>query len=161
MKNPPDHTQPSADEFKATARREFEFLLDEFGFREQPIPTNGAPENPVAVWFTSETTRVVVEGINWGSTARVAIGRAVAAEQFENFDLLDLATARSADRRAFDESRGNQLKQLATLAAILHDNGRDVLEGDFSVFPDLRAVVARRAAERRKPPVTGRPKLPG
>ncbi len=143
----PNASRPTPDEFRARVRSAFGFLVDTMGFHVEPIPTSGF-HNPVAVWFANDTTRIVVEGINWGMNARVAVGRA--SEAFENFDLADLVAVREphAEQSATDRD-GGQLTQLPQMAEWLLAYGGDVLAGDFCIFPQLQARVAQRAAQFR------------
>ena len=129
----PQASPPTPDEFRARVRSEFGFLVDTAGFREESVPSSGF-HNPVAVWFATDTTRIVVEGINWGMNARVALGQASGA--FENFDLEDLVAelAPETDMPAA-EREGGQLTQLPRLAEWLRVFGADVLSGDFRVIP--------------------------
>src|SRR5690349_1684609 len=94
---------PSPDGFRAQARDSFAFLGRDYGFQEQPIPAG--LHNPVAVWFVNTSTRVVVEGINHASDARVAIGRAGPIESFEDIDLQDLAAVRCPALALRDDQR--------------------------------------------------------
>src|SRR5262245_2077899 len=117
---------PTPAEFRAQARQAFAFLAREFGFREEAIPAG--LHNPVAVWFVNETTRVVIEGINYGVNARVAIGRCGQPDEFENNDLHDLATVcrptlalNEEQMRA--EEQGGQWVQLPRMAAWLRECG--------------------------------------
>jgi hypothetical protein len=137
---------PRCEEFRDRARYEFQFLEREYGFHEEPIPTDQNPYlNQYAVWFASPTTRVVVEGINWGMNARVALGRAGSLTDFENYDLGDLLAIRQPDLAG--GISGGQDEQLAQFAKALREVAADVLRGDRSIFPDLAVRVERRRAE--------------
>ncbi len=75
---------PSLDEFKASCRAEFSYLVHEFGFTEEPLPQgrhlashcielpNGKFINGFAVWFWNGSLRIIVEGVNWGLHADMA-----------------------------------------------------------------------------------------
>jgi hypothetical protein len=76
---------PTPAEFRERARVAFAFLFDEYECREESIPA--ADQNPVAVWVANDTTRVIVEGINHGANARVALGHTGPPDAFENIDL--------------------------------------------------------------------------
>jgi len=100
------------EEFRDRARRELQFL-DELGFREEPIPTGENPFlNMCAVWFVGPTTRVVVEGINYGMNARVALGSAGSAAAFEDYDLGDLLVVRRLPSPPGLVAGSNQVDQL-------------------------------------------------
>jgi hypothetical protein len=129
-------------EFRAAVAREFAFLATDFGFAEERVRR---PGNEFSVWFVNATTRVIVEGIHWGGSARVAFGSAGARERFENFDLLDLVSIRRPDRMpTADASLTGQLHQLEALAVLLRDCGAEVLRGDFSIAPQILEIRKRR-----------------
>lgn len=145
MRRTPVSSPPNPDEFRSRAREAFAFLI-ELGFKEERVP---GTKNPVAVWFSNGATRVVVEGINWGMNARLALGRAGTPATFENYDLEDLLAVRQAENVASLHA-GDQLAQVSQLAAALRTYGTDVLAGDFDIFPQLQACVDQRIAEFRR-----------
>jgi len=137
----------SADEFRVHARQAFAFLQD-LGFVETLTPT-ATPTNPWAVWFASPSTRILVEGINFGLNSRVAMGSAQ-GERFENYDLDDLINVRrqaAGDTSERSSRPAGQLVQLPYYSALLQQVGEDVLRGDHTVFPSLAARVEARRAE--------------
>jgi hypothetical protein len=142
--------RPNLDEFLREARQEFAFLVGEFGCQEEALPIRG---NAYAVRFVNATTRVVVEGINWGLSTRVAIGTASA--KFENFDLGDLSALRCGELA--DKPSSDQRSQMRHWARVLRDCAAAalVLRGDFSIFDELQAVRDRRAAAFGKEPSRG------
>ncbi|MCG8061892.1 MAG: hypothetical protein N0E38_19010 [Candidatus Thiodiazotropha endolucinida] len=71
--------------FKNAGRKEFIFL-EKYGFSE--IDDHEEP-NEFSITFANNITKVVVEGIHWGKSARVALGK-VDSSRFENYDLGDL-----------------------------------------------------------------------
>jgi hypothetical protein len=153
-------TTPKLEEFRLQARSDFGFLCRDFGFHEVPLPLDQDPYlNEYAVWFASPTTRVVVEGVNYGINARVAVGRSGKVATFENYDLGDLLAIRRPEpagppSKASPRNSGNQLQQLSYYAEALRDAASDVLRGDHAIFPQLAARVERRRAEfaaRRDP----------
>src|SRR5215216_880577 len=93
MNNLPEGSGPTLATFREHARRAFAFLPVEYGFHEAPIPTDRFT-NPYAVWFASATTRICVEGLNYGMSARVSMGGAQPQQWFENYDLGDLLAVR-------------------------------------------------------------------
>ncbi len=147
---PTGPARPTPDEFRAAAREAFGFLVADHGFREERVARGS--HNPVAVWFVNDTTRVVVEGINYGRNARVAVGRAGPIRSFENNDLGDLASVRRSDLALTDEQveverAAGQLGQIPRLAELLRACGAEVLRGEFSSFPAIHALRERRAEE--------------
>jgi hypothetical protein len=142
---------PAVKEFRAHAAREFQFLVEDFGFQEERVPRG---RNEFSVWFVNATTRVVVEGINWGFNARVAFGSAGPPDKFENCDLLDFIAIRCpGERTNAAELIHGQLHnlgafaQLGAFAAILRRCGAQVLRGDLSVVPEIREIQRRRREE--------------
>ena len=149
MTHLPQGKGPTLEEFRDRARREFDFLQREFAFQEEPIPpTPLRLGNPVAVWYANSTTRIVVEGTNWGLHARVALGRASPADEFENFDLGDLLSIRAPQLGKASRRGGGQLGELRYWADMLRRHATDVLQGDFRVLPELQTIVDQRAAAR-------------
>jgi hypothetical protein len=102
------------------------------------------------VWFANSTTLVVIESINWGMNARVAIGSAGHDGRFENYDLGDLVAIRrnidSGSSHAPQPPSG-QPEQLPYYAALLRELADDVLRGDHAVLTDLAARVEARRVE--------------
>lgn len=135
-------------EFVQTAQAAFAYLVDEFGFHQEPV----ADETELAVAFSNGRTRVVVEGRDWGLNARVAFGNAAA---FENFDLADLISLRRTPAELRPErgslKRGSrQLDQVRYYAEKLRAIGADILRGDRTVFEELQGIVDKRAEAFRR-----------
>jgi hypothetical protein len=136
---------PAVKEFRTRAAADFAFLVEEFGFRKEPVPQG---KNQFSVRYVNATTRIIVEGINWGANARVAFGSAGPLERFEDFDLLDLVSIRCPDQQPSEvELAHTQLEQLALLARILRSCGAHVLRGDLSVAPQIHEIRRRRIEE--------------
>jgi hypothetical protein len=134
--------QQAVKDFRAAVAAEFAFLPTEFGFIEEEVQR---PANEFSVCFLNPNTRIIVEGINWGGSARVAFGSAGPRERFEDFDLLDLISIRCPDRMpAEGESLPGQLHQLKVLAALLRECGAEVLRGDFSAARQIRDIREQR-----------------
>ena len=143
------------EKFLDQARAAFAFLERDFGFQEEPIPLAEKPYlNQFAVWYASSTTRIVVEGINWGTNTRVALGRAGSVSQFENYDFGDLLAIRATAEQTEQSVSGEQLEQLRQYAALLPETAAEFLRGDHSIFPELEARVElrRRAMSRKQQP---------
>ncbi|MBK6454488.1 MAG: hypothetical protein IPF87_00160 [Gemmatimonadetes bacterium] len=138
---------PTPDAFRERARAAFSFLIEAAGCHEEPTPPLGF-QNPVAVWFANGTTRVVVEGVNWGKHVRVALGRT--SGPFENLDLGDLVAERAPEAGlTADEPHVGQFAELSRMAEWLRVFGAEILSGDFRVFPLLEARVEQRRAQIR------------
>lgn len=140
-------TSPLLAEFLSTARREFGFLVSEFGFTEQP-DTSPYP-NPFSVHYATPTTAVSVEGINWGCGVQVMLYAVSPLPGIPPYVPLWALV----EHRAPEESQSppGQLAQLAYYACLLRRHGADVLRGTFTAFPDAMRVVDFHAAELAKP----------
>jgi len=151
-KKKPGKLDLAKEEFLNQTREAFAFLVRDFGFQEEPIPlAENKYLNQFAVWYATSTTRIVVEGINWGTNTRVALGQAGPVSKFENYDFGDLLAVRDAAAEQAKRSvSGEQLEQLRQYAALLPEVAADVLRGDHSIFAELAACVERRRAEARR-----------
>jgi hypothetical protein len=139
---------PAVKEFRARAAADFRFLVTEFGFREEKVPRG---KNAFSVRYVNATTRVIVEGINWGANARVAFGSAGPPEHFEDFDLLDFVSVRCPGQQPSEaEMARGQLQQLELLAGILRRCGAEVLSGDFSVAPQIHEIRRQRVEDWKR-----------
>jgi hypothetical protein len=136
---------PAVKQFRARAAEEFAFLLTEFDCREERVPRG---KNEFSVRYVNATTRIIVEGINWGANARVALGSAEPPDRFEDFDLLDIVSVRCPDQAPSDvEMARGQLHQLKILADVLRRCGTETLRGDFSVAPQIYELRRQRVEE--------------
>jgi hypothetical protein len=134
----------NTDYFKKSARKEFEFLQDRYGFSEASLPKNS---NEYSVLFVNDTTKVLVEGIHWGSSARVALGNALSAK-FENYDLGDLLTALGEEKLSDAEySEMDQNEQLRYFSVALSKIGKPILTGDFAEFSKIKEIIEQRVRE--------------
>lgn len=138
---------PLLADFLSTARREFSFLVSEFGFTEQldisPYP------NPFSVHYATPTTAVAVEGINWGCGVQVMLHAVSPLEGIPPYVPLWALV----EHRAPEESQPptGQLAQLSCYASLLRRHAADVLRGTFTAFPGAMRVVDFHAAELAKP----------
>ena len=136
-----DH--PTLEDFLRCARQEFHFLVVEFGGREQVLPRH-RDVNPFQVRYRNATTRVDVEGINWGYGVNVWLGprRRPILRPEDTFPLWPMVKLRRPD--LYDAlGLGDQLAQLAAHAVALRQCAQDVLRGHFSI----RAEVTKRIEE--------------
>ena len=133
--------QPSNEYFRDAARREFSFLEKDFSLKNV---SSESESEQFMVRYKSDTVQVIVEGINWGENARVAVGSCLG---FQNFDLYDLVKAKTGEYPATDSiATLNQITQLPLLAMLLKEHGEQVLNGDFTIFPVIMKIVKARAA---------------
>ena len=144
--------------FRSHVAKEFAFLTSDFGFHEE----HARLKNEFSVLYVNATTRIWVEGINWGAAARVAFGSAGSLDKFEGFDILDLASMRCPDKAAAAMSRPpDQVSHLKVLADVLRECCVEVLRGDFSSAPRIRELREQRMQEwEREEAARGRPRPP-
>ena len=138
----------NVEEFREYGRRAFHFLVEEYGFREVPAP-KGKSANEFVVCFSNGVTWIGVEGINWGFGIDVRLASHDRAQmKYRTYcfqDLLDLRSpgfpipaAKPTDTREIQKA------QMDSYAAALRVHAKDVLRGDFSVFPELAAAITGR-----------------
>jgi hypothetical protein len=134
---------PSIKRFRDAVRREFSFLIDDFGFTEERLPRD--PEkNAFKVAYANATTRVTVEGINWGENIQVMLFALSAPPDIPaRVPLWAIIEVRAPQER---DLPGGQLPQITRNAAVLRQYASDVLRGDFSVFPAARQLIDEDAA---------------
>lgn len=130
----------SSEYFRDAALREFRFLESDFSLKN--VYSESKSEQ-FMVRYKSDTVQVIVEGINWGENARVAVGSCVG---FQNYDLYDLVKAITGEYPAIENIVAlDQVTQLSKLAMLLKAYGMQVLSGDFSIFPAITEIVKARA----------------
>jgi hypothetical protein len=147
------------DEFFEIGEKEFQFLVDEFGFNKKANKTD------VEVYrlpYENETTKVEV-GFDWREQyIYVLLGRRDGKKPegkpimprpedeivaFNLEDLLKLRTGKYAiaqDRFGRALTRKDIKEILSTYAGALREHAGDVLQGDFSIFPELEKIVRKR-----------------
>ena len=126
----------SSECFRDAVLREFRFLENDFSLKN-------VSSEQFMVRYKSDIVQVIVEGINWGENARVAVGSCVG---FQNYDLYDLVKAVTGEYPAIENIVAlDQVSQLSKLAMLLKAYGMQVLSGDFSIFPAITEIVKARA----------------
>jgi hypothetical protein len=130
--------------FREEVRAAFRFLVDEFSFVEQ-----AAAPQAYELAFSTDRTRVVVEGTEYGRSARTAFGGA--RRPFEDYDLGLLLKLRRPDllaagQAALGDLQATQSDAIHRHASDLREVASDVLRGDHTIFPDLAAEIERRRA---------------
>ncbi|MEN3158715.1 hypothetical protein ABC502_10060 [Alkalimonas sp. NCh-2] len=132
---------PSNENFRDAVLLEFRFLENDFRLKNA---SSDQESEQFIVCYKSDTVQVIVEGINWGENARVAVGSCIG---FQNFDLYDLVKAKTGEYPATESiSTLNQIAQLPLLATLLKEHGEQVLNGDFTIFPAITEIVKARVA---------------
>ena len=142
----------NASEFQVLTERCFGFLQAKFGFCVIPsIASDTSPEplRNLEVRYENATTGVHVCFEAYEQLPSVHLQKLTTRESFP-FGLLIML--RAPDLNPLASERSLPLKQpaetlLARYAELLEMFGRDVLQGDFGVFPslrDLRAVMQKK-----------------
>ena len=117
------------EKFKILIRQEFQFLCDDFEFREEVLNTY----SEYSISYANSTTRVIVEWGSCGSNVRIAFG--CFSCTFEDYDLASLVTIDSHEAwDSFVKLDMPQNKQLPYLHSFLVTCGKDFLSGNFAIF---------------------------
>ena len=147
------------DGFLEIGEKDFQFLVDEFGFKKRANKTDvGVYRLP----YDSGTTKVEI-GFEWRDQyVYVLLGRRDVKKPkdarrlprpedellaFNLEDLLKLRTGKYAidqDRFGKALTRKDIKEILSTYARGLREHAADVLQGDFTVFPELEKIVRKR-----------------
>lgn len=144
------------DEFFEIGEKEFRFLVDEFGFKKK---ANKTDVEVYRLHYETKTTAVEI-GFEWRDQyINVLLGRRDKKppermprpeDELLAFSLEDLLKLRTG-KYAIDQDRfGKALTRkdikeiLNTYARGLREHGTDVLQGDFSIFPELEKIVRKR-----------------
>lgn len=151
------------DEFLELGEKEFQYLVDEFGFKKRANKTDvGVYRLP----YDNGTTKVEI-GFEWRDQyVYVLLGRRDVKkpkdarrlprpeDELHAFNLEDLLKLRTG-KYAVDQDRfGKALTRedikeiLSTYARALREHAADVLQGDFSVFPELEKIVRKRMKDQ-------------
>src|SRR5271157_4518924 len=119
---------PSLEEFKNTCRKEFDFLIRDFGFEEQKLSADD--KNQFKIIFSRSDLQVMIEGQSYGSVAYMylknASGRGILA------DYLDPQFQPFAERK-YD----GQIEDIKKASILLRQHGMKLLDGDNSVFENI------------------------
>lgn len=146
------------DEFFKIGEKEFQFLVDEFGFKKRANKTD------VEVYrlpYENGTTKVEI-GFEWRDQyVYVLLGRREKKskdagrlprpeDELVAFNLEDLLQVRTGKYGVDQERFGKALTRkdikeiLSTYARGVLEHAADVLQGDFTVFPELEKIVRKR-----------------
>ena len=141
-------TSPTLEEFLATAREEFSYLVTDYRYIE--VPTNN-DENVYLVKFENHPIRVSIEGINYGFGVQVMLTNITAGKN-EVAKVPLWAVVELTNPNGIKAVSG-QLQKLAVLSEALNVYGSDVLKGSLSVFPkayELMVEVANRSVPTKR-----------
>ena len=121
--------------FKSVCEKEFNYLIEEYGFRSSPLPS-GKFVNEFQFRLTNEVLTLVVEGISYGMDAMISIqdnfGRSVSIGS-----LLPGWEPFAKRKRVKKKHQLNQDQQIAQAAKQLKEHGQDVLGGNLERFNNI------------------------
>lgn len=147
------------NDFIEICERDFEFLVEEFGFKKTKTKTD--VDTP-RIRYENDTTMVEV-GVEWRELYfYVVIGRRDRKKTSEkdrmprpedelvSFNLEDLLTLRVPGYIVSSGYFGQKLNRkdieriMGKYAQELRKHAADVLQGDFTIFPELEKIVRKR-----------------
>ncbi|BBO87012.1 hypothetical protein [Desulfosarcina ovata] len=118
--------------FRSVCRREFQFLIDEFGFASAPLP-KGKYVNQFQFRLSNGAITLVVEGVSYGMDAMVSLedkhDRSVGVRC-----LVPGWKPFAKRKKKKKKNILNQDQQIARSAVLLKDHGTDILNGDLERF---------------------------
>ncbi len=138
--------------FKRAAEREFNFLEADYGFRKAPAKIQKikwAGITSCTISYRNATTEInlhyELDSALWVEISRLEQERPGVSSPGEgyNFEYLIKACCPGevVERKQGPHSDEDVGRLLNNYARVLKEHGRDVLAGDFSVFPRLRSLV--------------------
>lgn len=146
------------DDFFKIGEKEFQFLVDEFGFKKR---ANKTDVEVYRLRYENGTTKVEI-GFEWRDQyVYVLLGRREKKskdagrlprpeDELVAFNLEDLLQVRTGKYGVDQERFGKALTRkdikeiLSTYARGVREHAADVLQGDFTVFPELEKIVRKR-----------------
>ena len=139
---------PSKAEFLRVVRDEFTFLVREYGFKEQAF-SEGDYENEFSITFVNATTKVYVEGINWGRRTMVFLGPKDGARG-NKFKMVPVwAIVKMLQPDFYPRlSSGGQIDQVRANAEAVRQITQPVLKGDFSILQPVREFLLNRVKSK-------------
>jgi len=139
-------------DFRAACLWHFDYLIRDYGFREESLT-----EQQFCVSFASQTTRVVVEGINYGFAIDIRLSDVDPTKmQYKSYafgDVLNLKgiTLTIPPTEGETLSGEVQVRQMKVYAPALREYASDVLLGGHSVFPSLAECITQRRNQIESP----------
>jgi hypothetical protein len=139
-------------DFRAACLWHFDYLIRDFGFKEESVP-----EQKFLVSFVSLTTRIVVEGFNYGFAIDIRLSDVDPTKmQYKSYafgDLLSLKGIKITLPYHEGETLSGevQVRQMKVYAPALREYASDVLLGDRSVFPSLADCITQRRNQIESP----------
>ncbi|MCP4139606.1 MAG: hypothetical protein GY755_04845 [Chloroflexi bacterium] len=146
-----DDTNLTLEEFYELCSNELHFLVEEYGFQEIRAETiEGKYINPYKLIFIRDDLRIALEGINWGQHAMLSIAdnnnRIMGTGSLHPNGIVFPKKSKKFKSRAT-----SQTDDIKRHSRELREYGKDLLNGDFSIFDEaVRQQEARRAEREAK-----------
>jgi hypothetical protein len=118
---------PTLEEFLRSCRAEFQFLVDDFGFREVPC---SAERERFCVRFAKEHVSLEIRGEGYGTTAACHLSCADKG----SLSLIDLVPESARPSRSRKRDRMGQLDHVREWGELAREHARDFFGGDASRF---------------------------
>lgn len=137
------------EEFISHCKKEFGFLSQDYGFTLEPLPKEKYI-NEYQARFVSHTTRIAIEGVNWGFNIDIRISSINPDEmKHQSYCFNDLLTIRNVQveipELESDTIPGEvQVEQMKKYAVLLKACAEDILKGDHSCFAQLAEKIDQR-----------------
>ncbi len=143
-----------AEFFESTVLDAFRFLMEDFAFKHSGTKKYQRETN---VSFRNQYAEVCVHE-EAGCRPWVVLGRMEDERVIESHGLYSLVRLRCPDKKSYLKSeseygtpeREELVKIIKLKAKLLRENGKDIMTGDFSVFPELKRIEAIRMREDNK-----------
>ena len=143
--------EEALEHFKDVCLREFQFLVDDYGYTPAPLPGDEFA-NPFQFRLSNGTITLVVEGINYGMNIMDSLedrcGRCVGIECLRP-DWEPFPKKKRPRKQAISKS---QDEQIALAAQHLKEYGQDVLLGNlerFNTIGDRLNEIERRLSANK------------
>ena len=144
----------AVEEFREMCRREFRFLVEDYGFAEREPGDKGTINwYPFEVQYVSPKTSVLVLSQSYGSSFVVLFGPTEpdARDTYPRYNLESLLQIRrpdlSLERIVGTQDRPDLTGQIRHYSSALKEAAADVLRGDFSILPQVAEIEERRRKE--------------
>jgi hypothetical protein len=140
----------NTDEFREYGRKAFQFLTEKYGFRE--CTSDAYTNNEYSVCFSNGITWIGVCGVSWGSGVDVRLASCDPIHmRYRTYSFQDLLDIRSPNfplpKVDLSDMREIQKRQMDWYAAALKVHAKDVLRGDFTIFPQLAEAITIRGGQ--------------
>jgi hypothetical protein len=147
----PKKKRSTPDEFQAVARKEFGYLVSEFGFEEDEDRRKHMA--PRSICFSSPVSAVTVEGIEVTMNVQVTV-TCLGTEGAEpaRVSLSAIVAERAPEARL---EATDLLAQMAHDAALLRQHGADLLRGGANALAEARRIAEQQAQKNANKNSTG------